>query len=155
MSTIVTLTDLIRQLARLGIGLEAEGGRLRLVAPAGAAVDSALLRSAGGHKASLQTFIAAGVCRREQLSLLGDWLAEAELMRLGDQPDCLQWSAGCRAEWARQMLAMAEEDGFLPAISIDLRAWLEQTAQARPWQKTFLPEEIKGPEHAASAAAGN
>ena len=154
MNSLMTLTELIRQLARLGIGLETAAGRLRLVAPEDAAVDAELLQAVSGHKAGLLAFVVAGTLQCEQLALIGEWLAEAEIMRRGDNPDWLQWSAGCRAEWARQMLETALEDDFLQATPQEVQAWLRQTAQATARQQALSPIEPQAPKHAASAAAG-
>ena len=57
------------------------------------------------------------------------WRTEVEVMRRENDPDWLAWSPACRARWARAMLAMAEEEGFILAVDSKARAWLEDLAQ--------------------------
>ena len=61
--------------------------------------------------------------------LMAEWLAEVEAMRAGDDSDWQSWSEECRGNWARSMLDIAADEGFLADAPQGVRTWLQEIVE--------------------------
>lgn len=57
-------------------------------------------------------------------ALRGEWEAEVELMHRGNNADWLSWTPACRSLWAKQMIELADAEGFFSRVPAELRTWI-------------------------------